>query len=115
MAPLEGVPNYSWTGLPALPVVRIPMQVHDGHHLDEVLSRLVKHSEGKCLGEAATYTALNNRVELWADLDPVERVLHRCKKPFAETGLLGLVPRPRVDHLGFGLGMKTDGFHSSAA
>ena len=102
-------------GPSALPVVRIPVKMHDRHHHNLVIEVTEENSEGKGSHKAAADIESHDWGEAWVDLDPLGCLLDGSEEVFAEVLTLGLIPCRRIPHLGFRLGMEAQGFHVKEA
>jgi hypothetical protein len=91
------------------------MEMHDGNDYNEVWSDSKKDAEWEGFREAAPHVEFNNRIEVWIELDLVESLLNAGQVTLAQAGLLGLVPRCRIDHFQFSFGVEADRCHPKAA
>ena len=87
------------------------MKMHNGHDHNHVFLDAEEDAEGKGACQATTHIVVNHWVEGRVEFNPVEGVLYTGEEAFAEVRLLGLVPSRSLDHLGFGIRVKTELFH----
>lgn len=91
------------------------MEVHHGHDREEIGTDAEEDAEGKSLNQASAHIAIDNRIKVGVERDPVECLLDGGEESLAELRVLGLVPRGRVDQLRFSFGVEANGLHASAA
>jgi hypothetical protein len=101
--------------LSVFPVVGIAVQGHDRNDQDLVRSFPEEDPERERFRETAVDVKFNGGVKAGIDTDAIDGVLDTRQESPAEIRLLRLVIRGRLDHLGFGIGMKSDPLHVSAA
>ena len=92
--------------LPMLPIVGMAGQMHNGHDDDLIGLNPEQDPKREDLGQAAPHVEIHHGVKAWIDQNTVDRILDGREEPLAQICLLSLVVSGRLDHLGFGLGMK---------